>query len=210
MILPSNDFWNIFKNTEGALSCTEAIAIMNIAAQAPKGMAMELGVYKGKSLISSVYGLNYDRVFVLVEPEFKDIDWFDEVKKIADELESNTNSYIMEANYSTNVITEYDELAWVFVDSGTHGNGLPMQEVKMLENRMVKGGIIAFHDYQSQFVEVHQACDYLVSTGKYEPIQINWDEIITYVNENNLEEGNSSWHHTEMKNPNFVGALRRK
>ena len=35
MITPTPDFWKVFKETNGALSTAEAIAIMNIAAQAP-------------------------------------------------------------------------------------------------------------------------------------------------------------------------------
>jgi len=41
-------------------------------------------------------------------------------------------------------------------------------------------------------------------------INIDWDKIVSYVNENNLEEGNTSWHHNELKNPCFVGAVKRK
>lgn len=209
MITPTPEFWKIFKETNGALSVTESICIINIASQAPMGIAMECGVYKGKSLISSIYGLNYDRIFVLVEPEFSDMEWWDEVEMLANSINGETHSFICEAGYSTDVITKYADYGWVFVDSGSHQDGLPMQEVKLLEDRMVEGGIIAFHDWDSQFVEVKQASDYLVSTGKYEYIPINWQEIIDYVNQNNLEEGNQSWHHTEIKNPCFVGAVRR-
>jgi hypothetical protein len=87
-----------------------------------------------------------------------------------------------------------------------------MQEAKLLENRIVQGGIIAFHDYKNQFTEVEIAYDYLLSTGKYEPIGINWQEIFDYVKEHNLEEGNNSWHlYPELPHPpNFVGALKRK
>jgi len=212
MITPQNDFWKVFKETNGALSSAESLAIMNIAAQAPEGIAMEMGVHKGKSLISSIYGLNYDRTFVLVEPEFKDIDWYDKVKELADSIEINTNSYICEADYSINVIPQYDNYAWVFSDAGSHSDDLPMQEVKMLEDRIISGGIIAFHDVFSQFVKQTEAYEYLLSTGKFEKIEINWQEIFDYVAEHNLEEGNNSWHlYPELPHPpNFVGALRRK
>jgi len=212
MITPDKKFWDVFRNTDGALSCAEALAIIQVAALAPSGIAMEMGVYKGKSLISSIYGLNYDRVFVLVDPEFKDIDWWDKVESLANSIELNTNSYVREASYSVDVIPEYNDYAWVFSDAGSHGDGLPMQEVKLLEDRMIKGGVIAFHDYKNQFVEVEQSYNYLVGTGKYEPIYINWQEIFDYVAENNLENGNNSWHqYPELPNPpNFIGALRRK
>lgn len=212
MITPTKEFWEVFKSTSGALSTAEALAIMNIAAQAPKGIAMEMGVHKGKSLISSIYGLNYDRVFVLVEPEFKDIDWWIGVEKLANMVEINTNSYVKEADYSINVIDKCDEYAWVFSDAGSHSDDLPMQEVKMLEDKIIKGGIIAFHDVFSQFVKQTEAYEYLLSTGKFEKIEINWPEIFDYVAEHDLEEGNNSWHvYPELPHPpNFVGALKRK
>jgi hypothetical protein len=112
--------------------------------------------------------------------------------------------------YSTEVIGWYEELAYVMVDSGSHGDGLPMQEVKMLEDRIISGGVILFHDFRSQFSEVEQAYDYLLSTGKYEEIIIDWNPINQYVIEKNLEEGNQTWHHTELESPNFLGALKRK
>lgn len=75
---------------------------------------------------------------------------------------------------------------------------------------MVSGGIIVMHDLDSQFSAVRQGYDYLLSTGNYEEIKPDWNEINNYVNENDLNVGNISWHHTELENPNFVGALRKK
>jgi Ni,Fe-hydrogenase I large subunit len=88
-----------------------------------------------------------------------------------------------------------------------------MQEVKMLEDRIIQGGIIAFHDVFSQFVKQTEAYEYLLSTGKYEEIKINWQEIFDYLKENNIsEDDNNSWHkYPELPYPpNFIGALKRK
>lgn len=209
MITPPNDFWKVFKETNGALSCAEALAIMNIAAQAPEGLCIELGTFEGKSAMSANYSL-HNHTFVLVEPEFNKTITPEMVVakiKLATDIKKDV---LFKQIYSTDFLPTIDILlSYIFVDSGSHQDGLPMQEVKLLEDRMVQSGIIAFHDFRSQFIEVEQAYNYLLSTGKYEEIQINWDEIISYVNENNLEEGNLSWHHTELKNPCFVGALKR-
>lgn len=218
MITPSKDFWEVFKKTNGALSCTEAVAIMNIAAQAPKGLYMELGVFHGKSSMAALTMLKeYDGSgispkFILVDPIFED---FKLVEKIYNTmLESGiANGMIIlsfKGTTSLEEIPKNDNYAYVMVDSGSHQDGLPMQEVKLLEDRMVQGGIICFHDWNSQFREVREASDYLVSTGKYEYIEINWDEIIEYVNENDLEANNASWHQPELKNPCFLGAVKRK
>ncbi len=208
MILPSKEFLDVFRKTNGALSVTESIAIMNIAAQVPKGWYVELGTHKGKSAISAIVGLKDGR-FILVDPIFDDRELERTVFELCYSFNQEMKLYLRR-EYSTDIIpTLPNDFSYVFVDSGSHQDGLPMQEVKLLEGRIVKDGIIAFHDFKSQFVEVEQAYNYLLSTGKYEEIKINWEEIIEYVNENNLEDGNQSWHHTESKNPCFVGALKR-
>lgn len=218
MITPAPEFWKIFKETDGALSCTEAVAIMNLAAQVPMGLYMELGVHLGKSAISALFTLKeYDGygdapAFILVDPIFKDASFVEKVYNLTmfSAVNNGLIALLFEATTSLEEIPKHDKYAYVMVDSGSHQDGLPMQEVKLLEDRMVQGGIIAFHDWNSQFREVKEASDYLVSTGKYEYIPINWDEIIQYVNENNLEDGNKSWHHPELKNPCFVGAVKRR
>lgn len=209
MIKPTNHFWKSFKETNGALSCSEALAIMNIADQAPEGVFMELGVAYGKSAMSAAYALkNGD--FILVEPEFEEFTRRRNVEKLVYEFGQKVWDVVTIADFSENIIEQRDKYAYVFVDSGSHQDGLPLREVRLLENRMVQGGIIAFHDFRSQFIEVEQAYDYLIGTGNYDIIEINWDEITEYINANNIEEGNVSWHHTELKNPCFVGALKRK
>jgi hypothetical protein len=210
MITPSKEFWKIFKETDGALSCSEAVAIMNIAAQAPEGTWMELGTHKGKSAMAAIFSNEPSTLFFLIDPEFgKTINAYNVIQGILKASNREDKLVWMDA-FSTDVIEKFNGYSYVFIDSGSHQDGLPMQEVRLLEDKMVKGGIIVFHDWDSQFVEVKQASDYLVGTGKYEYISIDWELIIKYVNENNLEEGNKSWHHNELRNPCFVGAVRRK
>lgn len=187
MITPSKEFLEVFKNTDGALSCAESIAIMNIAAQANElnGLWFEFGTYKGKSAMAAAFGMDKpDKSFWLVDPIFED--WNSVLLIKGNQILNNTCKAVAWADLSINVIPQYDNYAYVFVDSGSHQDGLPMQEVKLLEDRIVKDGIIAFHDFRSQFKEVEEAYNYLLGTGKFEEIKINWDEIIEYVNQNNL------------------------
>lgn len=210
MITPTKEFLEIFKSTNGALSVTESIAIMNIAAQAPKGLCIEFGTYHGKSAMSAIIGLRSGSKFILVDPIFKNVALANMVLiKVYDTQADKLLVYTI-PDISLNEIIKHDNYSYVFIDSGSHQDGLPMQEVKLLEDRIVPNGIIAFHDYNSQFSEVKEAYDYLISTGKFEEIPINWGEIIEHVNANNLEDGNSSWHHNELKNPCFAGAVKRK
>lgn len=233
MIIPTKEFLDIFRNTDGALSVTESIAIMNIAAQVnPCGKYIELGTHKGKSTFASVYGfMESTDYYTLWDKEWEekrqppraagitlvDIEFgasinsdevYDKLKKLGSGLTINRSILPSVEAIVELCLNGYD---WVFVDTGNHGDGLPMQEVKLLEDRIKEKGIIVFHDYKNQFTEVEAAYNYLVSTGKFESIEIEWQPIFDYVKENNLEEGNQSWHlYPELPHPpNFVGALKR-
>lgn len=208
MILPSNDFINKFKETPGAFSVSEYIALYNVVLEAPKGVSLELGSNKGKSSQAVVLALK-EGDFYLVEPEFQNSEWqmsvIDKVQDINKKIK-----ILPLADYSLNIINNFNQLSFVLVDSGLHDD-MVMEEAKLLEDRIISGGIIAFHDYLNQFTAVERAYNYLISTEKYEPISINWSEIFDYVRENNLEEGNNSWHEKGSNEfPCYVGALKRK
>lgn len=210
MILPTKEFVELFKKTPGALSVCESIAIMNIAAQAPDGVWLEMGTFKGKSAMSAAYGGN-PTDFQLIEPLFeKEVSTKDVASTISAVIKKPVAiSFII--GHSTDFLENTNqEYSYVFSDAGSHQDGLPLAEVKLLEDRIIKGGIICFHDWGSQFKEVKEASDYLVSTGKYEYINIDWGAIVNFVRENDFEKGNDSWHHREMDFPCFVGAVKRK
>lgn len=211
MKIPNQNFWDVFKKTPGALSSAESIAISTVASMAPKGTYMELGVWRGKSTISALQGLS-DGFFILVDPVFEEEEVIIEVVGTIAQANPQSVQINIAPNYSTNVIPNHDHLAYCFVDSGDHSDDLPMTEVKMLEDRMIQGGVIALHDCFSQFLRVTEAYEYLLGTGKYDPIFFDWEEIFKYVRENDLENGNDSWHqYPELGHPpNFVGALRKK
>lgn len=213
LITPTKEFLKVFKETEGALSVAESIAIMNIAALVFDSFnaltCVEFGVYKGKSAMSAVYSF-YAGAFLLVEPEFKGANWQREVCKKVSSI-NQTIAVVPSDKTSLEVIPTLNDIDYCFLDSGSHGDGLPMQEVKLLEDRISKNGVICFHDYKNQFTEIEGAYNYLLSTGKYEEIPIDWDAIFEYVNANDLENGNNSWHlYPELNHPpNFVGALKK-
>lgn len=210
MITPNQQFLDIFRNTNGALGVGEAIAIMNLAAQCPKGNWLEMGCYMGKSAQAAIIGGNCWQ-FELIEPEFGKTISVEDFAKMVGEATGKGVRLVFLQGYSTDYLSSTNHLfSYVMVDSGSHQDGLPIAEAKLLEERMLPGGIIVWHDWNSQFHEVKEATEYLVSTGKYEYVPIPWDEINAYVTENKLEDGNVSWHHNELYCPNFVGAVKRK
>jgi hypothetical protein len=217
MKYPSQEFWKVFKETAGAFSTAEAIALYNICLEIRySGIGewgedyLELGSHKGKSGMAAAAGLKTGR-FYLVDPIYEDEVLAKEVESRVHAAANNLLAVYSIAGYSTDKIAQFRKLNYVFVDSGSHSDELPMQEAKMLEDKVVLNGVIAFHDKGSQFTKVDEAFEYLVRTGKYEPININWNEIFDYVKEHNLEEGNNSWHqYPDLPHaPNFVGALKR-
>ena len=208
MKLLPQEFWTRFKETNGAFSCAEAVALYNICLDAPSGKWIELGSHKCKST-QAIAAAMQSGDLLLVEPEFQNKQW--EMEAIS---KLNFNSWnirlLTSARFSLEVLPAVNNLSLVFVDSGIHDD-MVMDEVRLIEDKMVKGGVIAFHDYRNQFTAVERAYNYLLSTGKYVRVEINWDEIFAYAKENNIEEGNVSWHqYPELPHPpNFVGALKR-
>lgn len=208
MILPSKEFMSEFKETIGAFSTAEAIALYNIVLSCEQGIFLELGSHKGKSSMVIASAMPTVSSLVLVEPEFQNKEWSQEV--ISNVSKYTKNSVIGMASFSLNVIPLYNELSFCFVDSGLHDD-MVLEEVKLLEDRILPNGVIALHDFLNQFTAVERAYNYLVSTGKYEPITIDWNPIFDYVRATDLEANNVSWHESgSMEFPCFVGAVRRK
>lgn len=213
--IPSASFIEKFKATTGAFSVAEAIALYNICLQAPDGNYIELGTHKGKSTLVALAALK-PNIFTLVEPEF---DKSIPIKEVAETISSFRKGFTIcySPTYSTDVLQPIDgvdkvKYAYVMLDSGDHGEELVQAEKTLLEDRIISGGILAMHDLNNQFTAVRRMYDQLLQTGLYEEVKVDWPAILKYVTENNLEEGNQSWHlYPDLGHPpNFVGAVRRK
>lgn len=234
MILPSKENIELFKRTPGAISVCESIAIMNIAAQAPEGIYLECGSNAGKAAMSAASGLKKG-IFYMVDPIYdltnleawkhsqyghpdklawgyvNEPDFYDNVKASIRIVSGLLVEPVLMGDYSENAIPKYDNYSYVFIDADNHQSELVFAEIKLLEDRIIQGGIIAFHDFNNQFIAPQEAHKYLIETGKYENIEINWKEIFDYVRENNLEENNNSWHEKGSNEfPCYVGAVKRK
>lgn len=215
MKFPDLKFWAYFKNTNGAISVTEAIFMYNACLQVPdEGVWVEMGTAHGKSaLVSLMAWEERDRHdFNLLEPLIKDNSFLNEILKNIEGFKEifggKTICNIIDY-YSTDFLPNNDNYSYIMWDSGDHGEELVQKEKELLQERVIKGGIIVMHDLFSQFTACTRAYEQLIASGKYEPILYDWEEIISYVKENNLESGNKSWHHPEIPFPNFVGAVKR-
>lgn len=227
---------NRFKPTPGAASVAECIAVYNLALQAPsKGIRIDVGSHAGKFAMSAAAALSTGDLYLLdpcfdltnieawahsVQKKPENMPWAyvnekDFKEKIAENIKivsAMEVKPIFIGDYSEKVLPQFNNYSYVFIDSDTHTGGMALREVNILEDKMIQGGIIAFHDYLNQFSDPAEAHSYLISTGKYENVEIDWSSILNYVKENNLDEGNNSWHNYPdlPHSPNFVGAVRRK
>jgi len=201
-----------------------------------------LGSHAGKAALAAAYGISsgvclfFQHPYYLIDPIFdysnleawkhsvqghpdnsgwaytKEDNFYNSLReKIAIVSERHLSANLV-GSYSELEIPKHNNIAYCFSDADSHQDGMPLREVKLLEDRMIKGGIIAFHDFGNQFCEPKEAAEYLISTGKYDWVDIDWEQIFYYVKENNLEEGNNSWHlYPDLPHsPNFVGAVKRK
>ena len=198
---------SLFKSTPGAMSCAEGEALSRLAASAPTGIYIESGSHSGKSTVAIASALHRGCELHMIDPDFKR-----PTAAILGDLQSVSEAtFIFHISPSVEALPRISgDFAFVFLDSGDHSYELCRAECDIVAPRMVKGGIIAFHDLDSQFKGVRQCYDELLATGEFEEIKIPWDDILKEVILGRLEDGNQTYHHTELANPMFLGALRRK
>jgi predicted O-methyltransferase YrrM len=233
MLIPTKEFIEIFKKTEGAFSVSESIALMNITSTVISGNYIEAGSNAGKSGMSAAYGLPKGK-FYMIDPiyDLKNFEaWEHTIQKHPDNLawkyadekdfkdkvklrilfaSDNRVEPILLGSYSEKELPLHGKYSFAFIDSDNHQHERVFAEIGILEDLMIAGGIIAFHDFGNQYIAPRQAHEQLIATGKYENVEINWQEIFDYVRENNLEEGNNSWHEKGSEEfPKFVGAVKR-
>lgn len=235
MQLPTKEFLELFKKTPGAISVCESIAITNIAAQAPKGVNIECGSHAGKSGMSAAAGLKNGGKFNMIDPVydltnleawkhtvqehpdnmgwlyFKEDGFYEKVKENILVASHGKIEPVLLGDYSQNVLPKYDGYAYVFIDSDNHSHERVYSELEIIKPKMLQGGIIAFHDFGNQYIAPREAHQHLIDTGEFENVHVDWNEIFIYVRENNLEEGNDSWHEKGSNEfPCYVGAVRKK
>lgn len=217
MTTPSKEFWQVFRSTNGALSCCEAIFIMQAAALAPKGRYIECGTAYGKSALAAIVSLreyeNNDDChvqFIMVDPLFKDLKIAEEIISKVRAISDKIMGFNFEAAYSTEIIPYYENYSYAMLDSGDHDTTI-VDEFNLVKDRIVSGGVVVLHDLDSQYIRVREVYNMFLQTGNYEEIKPDWEAIEAYAEEHNLEDGtNQTWHHTELKHPKFIGALRKK
>ena len=233
-LFPLIDF---FKTIPGAISVTEAIALYKIIQHnlltdyGEDEIFIDFGSYMGKSSLiaaSALAAINKTGSLIMVEPAYdpngpyrKTGPYFapDDYLKTVEETVYAFQSFtlkkpiklILKGLTSDLAIKEMGPLpvSYAFIDTGEHNEESLKPEIDYLKSNVIKGGLIVFHDYKNQYIAPAEAAAKLVKSGDFEMIDIDWEPIISFVIENDLEKGNDSWHHPNNPCPNFIGAVRR-
>lgn len=238
--IPSPEFIELFKTTPGAISLHEFFAISWLTEQAPVGVALCVGANAGKCtiaeaigfarqgkprtlhLIDTVYDLDNAEAWKdnrthtgpqttgwawIYEPDFKE--------KVQARIVQASDGLVTAELIGESALKAVPDLAksgaaWAFSDADNTMKWLVDGIADSLADNIVPGGIIAWHDWNSQFIPPKEASDRLVASGHFEYIKIPWGEIKEAVDSIGGEHhGNNSWHHRETERPMFVGAIRK-
>lgn len=236
--IPSPNLIGLFKTTQGAISLHEFFAISWLASQAPSnGVCLDIGTNAGKAAVAqssgfaaSTYIHCIDTVFDLendvawkdnhMQPDRNTTGWSwiyekDFKQKVISRIAAASKHNVSAILYGESVMTAVprlgaDGVAFAFSDADSANKWLVDGIADALAPNMVKSGIIAWHDWSSQFFPPKEASDRLIATGQFEQVAIPWDEIKEAVDSIGGEHvGNDSWHHRETERPMFVGAVRK-
>lgn len=209
----SPDQLKIFKETPGAMSVHEGAALFNLMGIIPdEGLCVECGSHMGKSAIAIASGMERgpQRVLHLVDPLFVDEEL---ERRVVNLVQTPKVVPAMWSTLSPQVLTEiqtstgFEKFAFVFLDSGDHDYELVRSEADYLLDKMLPGGIIAFHDvgnYQGPLRVWKE-----IQLQGFENVPIPWDEIKVIVAENGGEASNNSWHKLDDPTPCYLAAVRK-
>jgi len=225
---------NFFKTLPGAISVTEAIALYRTiqtcldTKRKEREYFIDFGSYAGKSSLIAITALSCSYrsgMFIMIEPaydptgpyrmtgpSFAPDDYLDIIRKRVCSFSPPLIIPCLCGSTSERAVKEFLlglEISYAFIDSGEHSEESIAIEVNYLKDTMVPGGLIVFHDVGNQYIAPVKAANELVQSGLFEKVEINWEPIIAFVIENDLEKGNDSWHWCEHPHPNFIGAVRK-
>ena len=228
-----NELLALFRSIPGAISVTEALALYDViynklsTKEGDTETFVDFGSHAGKSSLIAITALsdsNRKGKFYMIDPvfnpnnsfkanwdSFKAPTYLGDIKEKVTQFSINIEP-IMIGETSEIAVTTLNqlEISYAFIDTADHGKEILSVECGYLKNRMKKGGLIVFHDYENQFTATTDALKNLVDSNLFVHIPIDWEPIIQEVLIHNLEVDNNSWHMPGHSHPNFIGVVRRK
>jgi hypothetical protein len=226
------------KSLNGAIALSESIGIDQVILSGfksvEKGIAIDLGSHAGRSSISAIKALSrfhnvinemclVDLLYDLDNPDWSitvqqdknNIPWgyakettFKDTVKQNVELFSRIPVTLYGLSSRQFLEKKKERINYIFIDSDDHQMSLVLEECKTIENRVNRGGLVLFHDFKNQYVGPAIGYDFLLSTKKYEKVDMDWvypEQILKYYDYLDL----NNWHMPGVLFPRFVGCLRR-
>jgi len=224
---------NFFKPIQGAISVAEAVAMYYTILNNCKlkfQYAADLGSNFGKSSCIASAALSdagIEGEFHLVDPIYNQknpdlsetigthghnpyYDWPDFCERTLSHVSKFSRMKpILNPVPSVRFLETCPMLGYVFIDSDDHNDITIQKELSIVDKKLLVGGILGFHDFGNQCVAPKEAAYKLIESGSYELLPIDWDYVLSIADSLGGEEGNQSWHMTHLKNPIYVGFLRR-
>ena len=214
------------KNIYGGVNMSEMVALYDTIIKhlkCPEGIAADLGSHEGKSSVIGVAALSFlnrtDDFYSVEVIEFGKPGVKQKVKERITKYSSGKVTLIQ--SFSSEFIDQHDgPFSYVFIDTD-HTLEICMGEAKGLEDKMHSGGLIFFHDFKNQYPAPAQVYAYLIDTGKYEEIKVDWDFAIQLTKEHELEKDDVTFARydgvhspslselTTFEYPTFIGCVRR-
>ena len=222
--------------TPGAVSATELLALAWTSYRElnnPGGSIVELGSHAGKTslilgfvsdlmdlrgtlyLVDPLYDflnaswhLTVYRRREMVEWEYAKGEGF--VHRVSSLIASHVKSrFALVGDISINFLKSLNEpVSIAFIDSDAHTENLILEEVALLEPKLLSGALLYFHDYGNFDGPVY-AVKRLLATGKYSMVRIEWGDIVSHIKDMGFESLNNTWHMVNDPYPSYLACLKR-
>jgi len=213
------------KNIYGGVNISEMVGLYDTIVKnlkCPEGIAADFGSHEGKSSTIGAAALSFlnrtDAFYSVELIEFGKPGVKERVKERVMKFSSGPVTLV--EGFSVDFIDTHGPFSYVFVDTD-HSLEIVMGETKRLEDRMLPGGLIFFHDFKNQYPAPAQAHQYLIDTGKYEEVEIDWDAAIRFTRDNGLGQDDKTFARydgvhceslsnlTPFEHPVFIGCAKK-
>jgi len=150
--------------TRGKLLECELVWLYDLAAKAPDGPAIEIGSYCGRSVVAwSAARVGRGAIFA------SDIKCRPELAETLNALSYPTEIVIAPSWEAAGLVP--DNMAFVFIDADHGVDGIP-QDILVWPQKVMRGGIIVYHDYDvwKTTVVVKREVDKWQAVAKWEDL----------------------------------------
>jgi len=148
-MMGADDIIGIARRAKSLMHREELQWLIELARMAPEGVAVEIGVYLGSSLIALVLAREHLRgnIYGVDDWSYKDIDRL-EIKCKQNLMAAGVSPGIISCKSSEafTILKDVNPVSFLFID-GDHTRNFIEEDIKLWTPRLVRNGIVVFHDY---------------------------------------------------------------